>query len=447
MNIRPTTRRAKQGAVAVAAAATMLLLASCASAAPTKAGDTGGFKPVEQDKTAALNVLVDPTRQAAVEAYQKAHPDVKLTIETFDGGGLQTKISLFDKSGSGWPDVVFSPNTADSSWASKSTGAGAQAYAAPLNQGLIPQAKLDEWADGTLAPCQANGNTYCLRNDIAQTVTWYNKTLFDQWGYTVPKTWEEFEALGVKVAKEHPGYLIGQIGDANALDVFFWASRCSVQETTDKPDTLKINLSTPECTKTAKMLDNLLAAGVVGKQSYFEKGADGSKMLLAVGPSWFGKYLFEATYKIPAGQIGVADQPQWAGDSTASNGNVGGGIWLVSSHSKNLAAATDLVTWVNTDTEFQKSAPTYPAHKGAAEAWLANPDNVKYFATDVKAPLAKAASQIWKGWANTTFLDQDPYKNVVLKGINAGKTIESLLGDWETESANTAKAAGYTVVK
>ena len=442
-----TQRRIRKGLAAVAVIATAVVFAGCASAAPTKQGDSQGFTPVKQDKSAALNVLVDPTRQAAVEAYQKAHPDVKINIETFDGLGLQAKISLLDKSGSGWPDVVFSPNTSDSAWASQSSGGGVQPFAAPLNKDIVPQTTLDGWATGSLAPCESGGDVFCLRNDLAQTVTWYNKTLFDQWGYEVPKTWEDFEALGLKVAQEHPGYLVGQLGDPNSLDVYFWASRCSAQEATDKHDTLKIDMKAPECTKMATLLDKLIAAGSMGKQSYFEKGIDGSKVLLAVGPSWYGKYLFEATYKTPAGQIGVADQPQWAGDSTASNGNVGGGIWLVSSHSKNLAAASDLAVWATSDPDFQRSAPTYPANKAAAAAWLENPENISYFATDIKAPLEKAAGQVWKGWANTTFLDQDPYKNVVLTGLNGGKTISSVLGDWQTEATNTAKAAGYKVVE
>ncbi|MDL9977794.1 ABC transporter substrate-binding protein [Microbacterium sp. ASV49] len=440
-------RRLRTAAGAAAAIAALALLAGCASATPTQSNSASAFTPVKQDDSAAINVLVDPTRQAAVEAYQKTHPEVKINIETFDGLGLQTKMSLYDKSGSGWPDVVFSPATSDSAWALKSSGGGAQPYAAPLNQGLIPKSTLAGWAQGSLAPCEANGNVYCLRNDIAQTVLWYNKTMLDQWGYTLPTTWEDFQSLGEKIAKEHPGYLVGEFGDANMLDVYFWASRCAVQERTGDPNTIKIDMTSAQCTKTAKMIDALLDSGAMGKQSYFEKGLDGSKMVMAVGPSWFGKYLFDATYKIPAGQIGIADQPQWAGDSTASNGNVGGGIWMVSSHSQNLKNATDLVTWVTSDTGFQKTAPTYPANTAAAQAWLTNPDNINYFATPIAEPFQKAANQVWKGWANTTFLDQDPFKNVVETGINAGKSVESLMPAWQTEQINTAKAAGYTVTK
>jgi ABC-type glycerol-3-phosphate transport system substrate-binding protein len=57
-------------------------------------------------------------------------------------------------------------------------------------------------------------------------VLWYNKKLMDQWGYQVPKTWEEYQALGEKVAKEHPGYLVGTIGDTNSHESYFWSSQC-----------------------------------------------------------------------------------------------------------------------------------------------------------------------------------------------------------------------------
>ena len=60
-----------------------------------------------------------------MEAYQKAHPCVKMKIETSDGNAngattLQTKISLFNRSDSGWPDVVFSTQPTEMSWMTSS---------------------------------------------------------------------------------------------------------------------------------------------------------------------------------------------------------------------------------------------------------------------------------------------------------------------------------------
>ena len=71
-----------------------------------------GFKQAAQT-SGPLTVWVDSTRVPAAQAYEKAHPNVKLNIVTYDGDAngsntLQTKVDLYDRTGSGWPDVVFS---------------------------------------------------------------------------------------------------------------------------------------------------------------------------------------------------------------------------------------------------------------------------------------------------------------------------------------------------
>ena len=142
---------------------------------------------------------------------------MKIKIVTYSGDAngandLQTKVQLFDRTGSGWPDVAFSANVNDGTWASQ----GKTPYAAPLNQDVISRSTLNGFADGALNPCAFNGNTYCLRNDLAQNVLWYNKSLMDKFGYSVPTTWEEYQALGEKVAKEHHGYLVGTAGTPGA---------------------------------------------------------------------------------------------------------------------------------------------------------------------------------------------------------------------------------------
>ncbi|MER6559359.1 ABC transporter substrate-binding protein [Streptomyces sp. NPDC001027] len=223
----PVTSRRQVRRVAGAAlgAVSLLALAACGSADPTSAGASSSpavFKPVKQEAGSPITVWADAARVPGVQAYQKAHPDVKIKIVTYSGDAngandLQTKVRLFDRSGSGWPDVAFSANVNDGSW----TTQGKTPFAAPVDKGLIPQSTLDGFADGALNPCKANGATYCLRNDLAQNVLWYNKKLLDKFGYSVPTTWEEYEALGKKVAKEHPGYLVGTAGDAWSPEVYF----------------------------------------------------------------------------------------------------------------------------------------------------------------------------------------------------------------------------------
>ena len=446
----PSTLRA----AALLSACALTALAGCASASPSTTASSStaaGFKPVAQDAASTVTVWADSTRLPAVQAYQKAHPEAKLNIVTYDGGAdgstyLQTKIQLFDRTGSGWPDVVFGTPT-DVTWASQPTKPGAAAFAAPLDQGLVPQSTLDGFAKGSLSPCQYHGHTYCLRNDIAQVVLWYNKKLMDQFGYTVPTTWEQYQALGEKVAKEHPGYLVGSVGDTNSQESYFWSSQCPAFQLVE-PDTLRTDLSSPNCTRMSNLLDTLIADKSVSTQGFFSQGFakdSGSKVLMANGPSWYGQYLFNSAFKTPAGQITAAAPLTWDGETTAATGNVGGGVWMVSSHSTNLKASTALASWLTTSDANQASAPTYPAYGPAADAWLANPDNKKYFATDVSSAFKTAADEVWTGWSNTKFNDATAWSSIVLPALTSGRTLTATLPAWQTAIADEAKSVGYKV--
>ncbi len=195
----PTRRRAF--AAAGLAAVVAVAVAACGGGSSSSSGSPmkDGFSQAPQSSSGALTVWVDSTRVPAAQAYQKAHPNVKLNIVTYDGDAngsnfLQTKVDLFNRTGSGWPDVVFSTQQNETTWA---VTAG---FAAPLNEGLIPQSTLSNFATGSLNVCTVNGKVYCLRNDLAQVVLWYNAALMKKWGYQVPTTWPQYEALGQKVA-------------------------------------------------------------------------------------------------------------------------------------------------------------------------------------------------------------------------------------------------------
>ena len=145
---------------------------SSGSGSFSSSGMKDGFVQAPQS-SGPLTVWVDSTRVPAAQAYEKAHPNVKLNIVIYDGDAngsdtLQTKVDLYDRIGSGWPDVVCSAENNEISW---TVNAG---FTAPLNEGLIPNSVLSNFATGALDPCTVNGKVYCLRNDLALTVLWYN---------------------------------------------------------------------------------------------------------------------------------------------------------------------------------------------------------------------------------------------------------------------------------
>jgi multiple sugar transport system substrate-binding protein len=412
----------------------------------TTAGGPASFSPAAQTG-GTLTVWVDSTRLAAAKLFQQEHPEVKMKIVTYDGDAngsnyLQTKVSLFNRTGDGWPDVVFSSQNNETAWAVQS------GFTAPLNKGLIPQSTLDGWATGANAPCTVNGTLYCLRNDLSQTVLWYNAALMRQWGYQVPTTWEQYQALGQKVATDHPGYLVGSAGDTFTPEIYLWASKCGANQVTG-PKAVTVNTSSAGCTKMASLLDTLIKAKTMATSSVFSADFDkndANKVLMLPGPSWFGGALFQGTFKTPRGQIAAAPMPQWAGDTTPSVGNVGGGTWLLSAHSKDLKDATAFLTWVTTSDDYQgKVAPGYPAYAPAAKTWLAAQSASGYYANDVSPTLQAAANQVWPGWGYPQFSQEAIWAATVTPGMTAGKSIVSLLPAWQTAIANYAQSDGYKV--
>jgi multiple sugar transport system substrate-binding protein len=271
-----------------------------------------------------------------------------------------------------------------------------------------------------------------------------------KWGYQVPQTWEEYEALGRKVAAEHPGYLVGSAGDTWAPELYMWPSKCGANQITG-PKAVTVDTTSANCTRMASLLDTLIKNKTMSLSSVlssdFDKN-DADKVLMLPGPSWFGGALFQGSFKTPAHRIAVAPMPRWSADSESTAGNVGGGTWLLSAHSANLKAAAAFLTWVTTSDDYQADlAPGYPAYSAAAKKWLAKQTSSGYFANDIAAPLQAAADQVWPGWGYGQFSQEAVWAATVTPKLTAGKTLVSLLPAWEDAIANYAGAAGYKVTR
>ena len=436
--------KSRAALLAGCAAAAALTLTACGGGT-TSTTTKDGFAQVPQ-KDGALTVWVDATRVEAAKLYQRQHPDVKLDIVTYDGDAngsnyLQTKVQLFNRTHKGWPDLVFSSQNNEVTWA---VDAG---FAAPLNKGLIPTATLTDFADGANNVCTVNGTLYCLRNDLSQAVLWYNAPLLKKFGYQVPTTWEEYQQLGEKVAKAHPGYLVGDAGDSFTPEIYLWASKCGANHITG-PKSVSVNTSSEACTKMAKLMDVLIknksmSISGVFSTDFGKNQAD--KVLLMPGPAWYGGALFEGTFKTPAKQIAAAPIPQWKGETSPSTGNVGGGTWLLSQHSEHIKAATDFLKWVTTDNAYQgKKAPGFPAYAPAAEVWLKGQNSSGYFASDLNA-LKTASSQVWPGWGSGQFSQEAIWAATVKPALTQGKSVVSMLPAWQDSIVKYAKSNGYKV--
>ncbi len=402
--------------------------------------------------TKPLVVWVDSARIPNVKAYEKAHPKVKIDLVTYDGndatGTLQSKFALYNRVGSGWPDVFFSEENYDAA----SLGDSSYNDLAVLNKGLIPKSILDKWAPNTLANCTFDGKVLCLRNDIGQDVLWVNTALMSKFGYTVPTTWAQWQSLGEEVAQQHPGYIVGTAGDTWDDEIYLQSSECPMAELKNAY-TVEIDSSSPDCTRVGSLLDPLLADGSVPVANVFAPTFNsqyGAKTLMVIGPSWYGDYLFAGSSGIDPtpGQIAAYPPLTWTAGKAPVTGDVGGGLWFVSSHSKQQKLAASMIEWLTTNFASQGIAPTFPAYGPDEAPWVAKQVAGGYFAnpSTLGPVLEAAAGEIWTGWSPLRYVTDSTWASTVIPALTSGSTLSSVLSPFGAALGDAAQVDGYTVV-
>ena len=104
----------------LSAAVALAVVTASASGASTASASGASTKGA----SGSLTVWVDAPRLPVAKLYAKTHPNVKVKIVTYDGDGngattMQTKIQLWNRTGHGWPDVVFTEQANDPVWMSQ----------------------------------------------------------------------------------------------------------------------------------------------------------------------------------------------------------------------------------------------------------------------------------------------------------------------------------------
>ncbi len=401
-----------------------------------------------------LTIWTDSARLPMVKLYAKDHPKVKVDIVTFDGGAngdgsVESKIALFNRVGHGWPDIIFSEEAND---VQRLAAPQFDNFASVLNKGLVSTSVLKNYATGALAPCMVGGKLECLRNDMAFDVLWVNVPLMKKWGYSVPQTWQQWQAIGMGVAKNHPGYIVGTAGDSFDDSIYLQAAQCPVNDLINSY-TLLDDPSSPNCTRMGKLLDPLVAdkslpvvyslASTFGKQY-------ASKTLMLIGPAWYSGAIFEGSgseFNSPKGTWAAYPPLAWGSPSAkAWTGDVGGGLWIMSSHAADPKLAASAMTWLATSTPSQNLSQGYPGYVPAAKSWVAQQDAGHFFASPLAPTFSKAVGEVWPGFAESPWDAYGLWAANALPNLASGASFSSQIGVIGTQLSNAAQSAGFQVV-
>jgi len=442
--------RSKRAVIALAAVTALSLVAgpgaSVVSARSVHASCSGG----------SLTVYTDSVRKPAVDAYVTAHPTVCVNVVVWSGDGNgategQTDIEKWNTAGSSWANVMFSEQVNDPIWMAQSPFN----YAANL-KGIIPSSVLKNWSKTSLAQCTVNGKLICLQDNLAPEVLWVNTHLMKQFHYKVPKTWQQWAAIGKDVAKHHKGYIIGTLGDSYGGWLYYWANQCHL-ESLQHNGQLLINGKDKNCTEMTNLLSPLVKNGTVVHSSVFDSDfpttwGKTDKVLMLPGATWYALSILQSTCQIPAGQMTAADPLAWGNNKKATTGQVGGGPWIISRHDSGAKLALDASFVVWETTKFNplplsnpNARPGLPADSAIAKSWLASLNKQPYFSSPPGPAIQKAVGEVWSGWSIVTYSDQPYWSTDVKGGLAQGNNLGSYFSKYVGDLVKAAQAAGYNV--
>jgi ABC-type glycerol-3-phosphate transport system substrate-binding protein len=428
-----------------AAPATAIVVTQMVNGQPVVITATPEATANPYDETAPITVWIDQDRQPMVDAYLKANPDKASLIKAVvvDREQFPAKVLLFNNTNQGWPDVVF----AEPRLVARVADA---AHNFPLDlTGWVPADTINNFSG--IDNCTFDGKVFCLRNDLAMFVTYYNKTLMDKFGYTVPTTYEEMQALSDKVAAEHPGYLLGTFGDGWTFLSYFEGSGCPTHQLVDA-NTLKIDVTDPTCVRAANLVDHMLANKTLYTADFFNTDFDAmvaDKLLMMEGPAWMWGVFGGGTggwYTTSDHQLGVAAPLKWQADAKPQVAAMGGAAWTVSRHTKNPKLAVDFITFVTTNTDLWTGTTNFPAYKPLMPLWQTAVSSKPLFANDPFPVFQAAADDISKldNWPRFDLIS--PLTQVVQDAFQQKKTILQNLDEVTTLFTPLAQAQGYDVV-
>ena len=312
---------------------------------------------------------------------------------------------------------------------------------------------LEGYPEGVNRFCEIDGGVRCLRNDQAPDVLWYNKAFFDENGYAVPETWEEYGELAIQIAEEHPGKLSGFLGDVYAPSRYLWASGCP---TNDRIDESKVHIdpSDPKCTRVVEMLDGMIAAGATTPVGIFsaDSAEPGGELVMSPGALWWGNYLFRDVWGQDYGQISAAKPLRWADDPEPGfTGNEGGGLWGVSTHitGKQLENALTFAKFVSGDPAWQVELSTgMPAYGPVQEPWLENMDEVGFYSDfdGLVEAFGDAESRVRDGFSFMLYNTGGIWQSTITPALTEGKLLSEAWDTFGDQLINEAKVFGYEVV-
>ncbi|WP_320777431.1 ABC transporter substrate-binding protein [Streptomyces sp. CRN 30] len=401
----PNTKHRRFVATAVAVALGTTTLAACGSSDEGDA-QSGPAKLTYWTWTPGMDKVVDLWNKGPGKERQ-----ITVTVKKqASGDTLVTKILTAHKAGQG-PDLVQAEYQALPTLVSNDAVADISGEAGEAE---------DDFAEGVWQQTTLGSDAvYAIPQDVAPMMFYYRADLFEEYGLTVPATWDEFAETARKLKEEEPDVDLTTFS-ANDSGLFAGlAQQAGAQWWTTEGQKWKVGIDDAATRKVADFWGGLVKEGAIDNQPMYtpawNKALNTGKQIAWVSAVWAPGTMATAAPDT-AGKWKMAPLPQWSKDENVT-GSWGGSSTAVTTDSDHKAAAAEFATWLNTDREalaaLAKDSGVYPAATTAqlsdafAEppAYFSNQPDFYTRAADVAGTTAPSAWGPNVNVAYTTFKD------------------------------------------
>jgi multiple sugar transport system substrate-binding protein len=455
MPTTPRSRIARTVAGAAVGLAVAGALAACSSSTSSSAPAASGSSAPASSASSGAAALQTPTTltwwawapqdKQLVTAFEKLYPKVKVNLVNAGTGTAEyTKLQNAIKAGSGVPDV-----------------AQIEYYALPqfaLGGSLVNLSTdglgsdQSQFSSGVWDSVNSDGELVGLPQDTGPMALFYNKTIFDKYGLTVPTTWAQYVADAKKLHTANPKeYITNDTGDPGFTTSMIWAAGGHPYVTSGTKN-VTIDLSDPGTQKFVNMWSPLVSGGLVAPISSWSTqwytGLSNGNIASLVTGGWMGVDL-ETGVATGSGQWRVAPIPQWTAGATADSEN-GGSSDAVLSASKNQAAAAAFLQWVSTGQGAQISASTgdFPASTAILNSASFVGQKPAYFGGQaINQVLSQASGDVLPGWNYLPFqvYANSIFSNTVGQAYTGKSSLSAGLQAWQQQSATYGTQEGFSI--
>ncbi len=335
-------RRTIRAAIGAGVLAAALVMTGCSSSGSSSSND-GSLGTA--DKPVKLTFWGwAPNMDKVVDTWNSTHKNIQVTyVKTDAGDPAVTKLLTAIKAGSGAPDLM------QAEYQKIPTLVSADAIIDIKKD--VSDATTSKFSDGVLSSVTLGSDAlYGIPQDSGPMMFYYRADIFKKLGLSVPTTWAEYADAAKKVHEADPKNYLGTFSSADAGEFAGLTQQAGASWWGSDKDSWSVDIDSAATKKVASFWGGLVEDGVIDNQPQYtpewNKGLAAGTQVGWVSAVWAPGVLAGNAPKT-AGKWKMAPLPQWTAGEQAT-GNWGGSAVAVTSQSKNVKAAVQFNTWLNT---------------------------------------------------------------------------------------------------